>query len=60
MNWAKLVSYDFHAKVYYNIFWPLSFSFNFDMKLREVILDNGLSITANDHTGTPIVNFFDT
>jgi len=60
MNWAKLLTYDFHCKVYYNIFWPLSFSFNFDAKLRDVVLDNGLSITANCHTGTPAVNFFNT
>ena len=60
MDWAELITYDFHCKVYYNIFWPLSFSFNFDAKLRNVVLNNGLSITANDHTGTPSVKFFDT
>jgi len=60
MNWAKLSNFDFHCKVYYNIFWPLSFSFNTDVKMKDLLLDNGLSITANDHTGTPMINFFNT
>lgn len=60
MNWAEVVQWDFHCHVRVGIVLFIAWSWNIDLKMREVLLDNGLSIAANDHTGAPIVNFFDT
>jgi hypothetical protein len=61
MNWAELVNWNFHCHVKYTVVpYIMSFSWNIDVKMREIIFNNGLSIAANDHDGRPILNFFDT
>ncbi len=60
LNWAKLVNYRFHSKFVFKLFWPLTFSFNIDLKMKDVLLDNGFSIKADNDKGTPIIKFFNT
>lgn len=60
MNWATLKNWDMHFECLYIVIWPIEYSFNVDIKMKDAVLDNGLSLQADPHTGRPIVNFFDT
>lgn len=60
MNWATLKNWDIHFECLYIVIWPIEYYFDVDIKLKDATLDNGLSLHADPHTGTPIVNFFDT
>ena len=60
MNWAKIKSWNIHFECLYILFWPIEYSFDVDINFKDATLDNGLSLKADSHSGTPIVNFFDT
>jgi len=44
MNWAKLVNYDFHCHVRFGIFLFIAVNWDIDVYMRNMTLDNGLSI----------------
>ena len=59
MNWAEVTWWNFHTKFTWN--WLLfKYTVKLDVNVKEGTLDNGLSIQADDHTGAPEVNFFNT
>lgn len=60
MNWAAVKNWHIHFEVWYVLFWPLEYSFKVDMFVKNGLLDNGLSLQADTHTGAPQVNFFNT
>ena len=60
MNWAEVTHWNIHFKCLYILFWPFEYSFNVDFEFKNALLDNGLSLQADSHTGAPIVNFFNT
>jgi len=60
MNWGKINSWNIHFTVLYILFWPIEYSFNVDINFKDATLDNGLSLKADPHSGTPVVNFFNT
>lgn len=60
MNWAELIDFNIHFEPLAIMIWPIQYGFRVDIDLKNVILDNGLSLDANTRTGSPIVNFFNT
>jgi hypothetical protein len=60
MNWAELLNFNIHFEPLAIFVWPIEYGFKCDINLKNVILDNGLSLDANTHNGAPIVNFFNT
>lgn len=60
MNWAKVTNWHIHFELWYILFWPIEYSFKVDVQFKDALLDNGLSLQADTHSGAPIVNFFNT
>jgi hypothetical protein len=60
MNWATLKNWRIHFECLYIVVWPIEYYFDVDIILKDAILDNGLSLKADPHSGRPIVNFFET
>ncbi len=60
INWAKLLNLNIHFEPLYIVFWPIEYGFRVDINLKDCLLDNGLSLQADSHTGAPIVDFFNT
>ena len=44
MNWAKISNWNFHFECLYILFWPIEYSFNVDIVVKDATLDNGLSL----------------
>jgi hypothetical protein len=60
MNWAKITNWHIHFELWYILFWPIEYSFKVDILAKNVLIDNGLSLQADKHSGAPIVNLFNT
>ncbi|TNV80078.1 hypothetical protein FGO68_gene16659 [Halteria grandinella] len=60
MNWDKISNWHIHFELWYILFWPIEYSFRVDLLAKNVLIDNGLSLQADTHSGKPIVNFFNT
>lgn len=60
MNWDKITNWHIHFELWYILFWPIEYSFRVDLLAKNVLIDNGLSLQADTHSGKPIVNFFNT
>jgi len=60
MKWASVTNWHIHFDTLFTLIWPLSYGVGVDIFAKNVNLDNGLKIQAEPHTGTPIVNFFNT
>lgn len=58
MLWDKITNWHIHFEVLYIVIWPIEYSFCVDLLAKNVLIDNGLSLEADIHTGRPIVNFF--
>ena len=60
MLWDKITNWHIHFEVLYIVIWPIEYSFRVDLLAKNVLINNGLSLEADTHTGRPIVNFFNT
>lgn len=60
MLWDKVTNWHIHFEVLYIVIWPIEYSFRVDLLAKNVLINNGLSLQADSHTGRPIVNFFNT
>lgn len=60
LDWAKLVNYQFHCHVRFGIFFFIAVNWDLDVYLKNVLLNNGFTITGNPHTGAPIFNLYST
>lgn len=58
MNWPDLAAWNIHFEPFVGLFWPIEYSFDVDINFKDATLDNGVSITADPHSGTPAVNLF--
>ncbi|CDW71462.1 UNKNOWN [Stylonychia lemnae] len=60
MNWAKLVNYQFHCHVKIPIWWFIQINWDIDIYLKNVTVDNGISLTSYAHSGAPYVDLYQT
>eukprot|EP00347_Sterkiella_histriomuscorum_P019513 403341346 len=60
LNWAKLINYHLHTHVRFGIFWFIAISWDIDIYLKDVFLENGFTITGNSHTGAPSLTLYET
>ncbi len=59
MNWAELKQWNFHCKFRFNLL-LFHYSVALDVKMKDILLDNGLSFKADKQSGAPKVNLFNT
>lgn len=60
LKWAKLNNYQFHCHVRFGILLFIAVNWDIDVYLKDVILDNGFTLTADPHTGAPHLNLYST
>ena len=60
MVWPTLKTFNIHFKVDIKYLFLFHWYLKVDINLKDVLLDNGFSITADTKTGTPVLKFFNT
>jgi hypothetical protein len=60
ITWPTLKTWNIHFHVRVNYLFIFHYSMDVDIKMRDILLDNGLSIKANEISGAPIISLFDT
>lgn len=60
MKWDKITNWEISFEVKYGLFWPVEYGFNVDLVAKDIIIDNGLYLKGDSHSGKPVFSFFNT